>query len=68
MDLNSIGNFIASYGFPVVACIALFYQNIKQEEVHKESMTQLSKVIQDNTTAISKILVYIESLDRFVKE
>lgn len=63
MDINTIGAFISSYGFPIVACAALFWQNIKQEENHKETMNNLTKVIQENTAAINKILVYIEALD-----
>ena len=64
MDLNTVGTFISSYGFPIVACAALFWQNMKQEENHKETMNNLTAVIQDNTTAINKILIYIEALDR----
>lgn len=67
MDLDSIGRFIGSYGFPILACIALFWQNTKQEETHKEIIQNLTKVIQDNTSAIDKILIYIESLDKFMK-
>lgn len=63
MDLNSIGQFISNYGFPIVACAALFWQNQKQEENHKNSMTQLTTVISENTKAIDKILVYIQALD-----
>lgn len=64
MDLNSIGQFIGSYGFPIVACAALFWQNMKQEENHKATLSSLTTVIQENTTAINKILIYIEALDR----
>lgn len=64
MDLNTIGNFISSYGFPIVACAALFWQNMKQEENHKETMNNLTGVIQENTKAIDRILVYIEALDK----
>lgn len=63
MDLNTIGQFIGSYGFPIVACGALFWQNIKQEDNHKLTMENLTKVIQENTTAINKVLIYIEAID-----
>lgn len=63
MDLNTIGQFIGSYGFPIVACAALFWQNIRQEENHKTTMENLTKVIQENTTAINKVLIYIEAID-----
>ena len=63
MDLNTIGQIIGSYGFPIVACAALFWQNIRQEENHKTTMENLTKVIQENTTAINKVLIYIEAID-----
>lgn len=63
MDLNTIGQFIGSYGFPIVACAALFWQNMKQEENSKESLDKLTTVITDNTRAIDKILNYIQALD-----
>ena len=63
MDINTIGTFISSYGFPIVACAALFWQNMKQEENHRETMNNLTTVIQENTKAIDKILIYIEALD-----
>ena len=63
MDLNTIGQFIGSYGFPIVACAALFWQNIRQEENHKTTMENLTKVIQENTTAINKVLIYIAAID-----
>ena len=63
MDLNTLGQFIGSYGFPIVACAALFWQNIRQEENHKTTMENLTKVIQENTTAINKVLIYIEAID-----
>lgn len=63
MDINTIGTFISSYGFPIVACAALFWQNMKQEDNHRETMNNLTTVIQENTKAIDKILIYIEALD-----
>lgn len=64
MDLNSLGQFIGSYGFPIIACIALFWQNMRQEENHKETLSGLTQVIRENTTAIDKILMYIEAVDK----
>ena len=63
MDLNQIGQFISNYGFPIIACAALFWQNNKQDENHKESIEKMTSVISDNTAAINKILNYIEATD-----
>ena len=63
MDLNQIGQFNSNYGYPIVACAALFWQNNKQDENHKESIEKMTSVISDNTNAINKILSYIEAID-----
>lgn len=61
--LNTIGQFISNYGFPIVACAALFWQNNKQDMNHKESIEKMTSVISDNTAALNKILTYIEAID-----
>lgn len=63
MDLNQIGQFISNYGFPILACAALFWQNNEQDKNHKESIEKMTSVISDNTAAINKILTYIEAVD-----
>ena len=38
MDIQVIGQLVASLGFPIVASAALFWFINKQEERHKEEM------------------------------
>lgn len=66
--LNEIGQFISNYGFPILACAALFWQNNKQDNNHKESIEKMTSVISDNTMALNKILTYIEAIDNVKQE
>ena len=52
MDIQVIGQLIASLGFPIVACGALFWLVNKQDERHKEEMNGLRKTIEDNTNVL----------------
>lgn len=62
MDLNSATQLIGSLGFPIVACIALFYQNGKQEDRHREEMEKLSDAVNNNTLAITQLTEKIEGV------
>lgn len=55
MELNDIVSLISSLGFPIVACIALFWQNNKQEERHRDEMEKVTESINNNTTAIIEL-------------
>lgn len=52
---------IGSIGFPIVCCIMMWYQMLKQQNQHKEEMTQLKDVLAKNTEAINKLT---DRLDR----
>lgn len=55
MELNDLVSIIGSLGFPIVACIALFWQNNKQEERHRDEMEKVTESINNNTTAIIEL-------------
>lgn len=52
MDIQVIGQLVASLGFPIVACGAMFWMVNKQEERHKEEMDGMRKTIEDNTNVL----------------
>ena len=63
MDINAITQIIASLGFPIAACVAMFWQNTKLEKQHQEEMSSINKVIGDmqialanNTNAINNLV------------
>ena len=49
MDITEITQLISSVGFPIVACMAMFYMNNK-------TLTELKDTIQNNTTVMELIL------------
>ena len=55
VDANTITQLVGSLGFPIVACVALFWFMIKSNEQHKEEMNKLSEALNNNTLAITKL-------------
>lgn len=60
MDVQVIGQLVASLGFPIVACGALFWMVNKNEERHKEEMDSLRKTIEDNTNVLASLKELIQ--------
>lgn len=55
MDWGAVGNLIGSLGFPIVACIALFYFMKEQLAEHKEEINALKAALDANTLAIVEL-------------
>ena len=49
MEINDVLQAISTVGFPIVACIALYYQNLKT-----------TKALTDLTGAINELKIYME--------
>ena len=60
MAIQIIGQLIASLGFPIVACCALFWLVNKQDERHKTEMDGLRKTIEDNTNVLISLKELIQ--------
>ncbi len=60
MDVQVIGQLIASLGFPIVACCAMFWMVNKNEERHKDEIGDLRKTIEDNTSVLSSLKELIQ--------
>ena len=60
MDIQVIGQLIASLGFPIVAAAALFWFINKQEERHKEEMDGVRKTLEENTTVLQSLKELIQ--------
>ena len=58
MDITSIGQLIGSYGFPIVACGALFWYIVKEER-------EMRTIVQQNTTVIAQLLEHLKREDGF---
>lgn len=46
---------ISSLGFPIVACIVLFWYITKKDDQHKEEVESLREALERNTSAIVKL-------------
>ena len=60
MDIHVIGQLVASLGFPIVACGAMFWMVNKQEERHGEEIGSLRKTIEDNTNVLASLKELIQ--------
>ena len=55
MDMSEIVQLIGSLGFPIVACIALFWQLNKRNEYHKQETDSLKEAIDELKVAIMQL-------------
>lgn len=55
MDVQVIGQLIASLGFPIVAAAAMFWMVNKNEERHNDEIGSLRKTIEDNTSVLTSL-------------
>ena len=60
MDANTLIQLVGSLGFPIVACVALFWRMVKSDEQHKEEMNKISEALNNNTTALVKLAEKLE--------
>lgn len=58
--LEEIVQVISSVGFPIAACVALFWQNNKWEERHEEESRTFVSAINNNTSAIEKLTCMLQ--------
>lgn len=70
LDLNAITTLISSFGFPIVACLAMGYYINKINSEHREEIKNLNKehseeinnlkdTINNNTIALEKLITVI---------
>lgn len=56
MDLASIVEIINTIGFPIAACIALFWNNRDQSKHYREIIKEFKVSIDSNTDAVNRIV------------
>lgn len=62
MDPQVLMQAVTTLGFPIVACIALFWYVNKQNENHKEEISALRETLQDNTNILHELKELISAL------
>lgn len=55
MDVQVIGQLVASLGFPIVAAAALFWYINKQRESHESETKALQDSLNQNTTVLAEL-------------
>lgn len=55
MDYQTISQLIGTLGFPIFACIAIYYQMIQQDKKHEEEMKSVREALERNTQAILEL-------------
>lgn len=60
MDFSAVSQLISSVGFPIAACVALFWQMNKESTQHKEEMDALKESLNQNTLAITKLVMFMQ--------
>lgn len=56
MDFSGIAQLIGSLGFPIAACIYLFYSMEKEREAHKEEMNKITEALNNNTLVMQQLI------------
>lgn len=58
--MTEILNFIQQIGFPIAACVALFWKMNEQDEAHSKEVKEMTTAINNNTVVIQKLIDNIE--------
>lgn len=64
MDIGTVGQMIGSYGFPIVACGALFWYIVKEQRDTRAVLDELKRIIQNNTETQRMILDFVKEVTR----
>lgn len=60
MDIQAISNLISTIGFPIAACIAIFYMMNKEREEHKQEVDSLKGVLSEVKETMAALKQLIE--------
>lgn len=61
MDVNAIIQVIGTLGFPIACCVWLFYRDSVKDKEHKEETDALTKALENNTIALTKLSERMEN-------
>lgn len=60
MDVTAITQFVSTVGFPIAACVAMFWMVNKQNDSHKQEIDKMSEALNNNTIALTKLTDKLE--------
>lgn len=61
---NLIGQFISTYGFPIVCCGALFWYIVKEQKETRQVLAELKSIIQSNTEMTRQFVTMVKEVSR----
>lgn len=64
MDWQAVGQLIGSYGFPIVACGALFWYIVKEQRDTRAVLDELKSIIQNNTSITQQFFELVKEVTR----
>ena len=64
MDPSAIGQLISSYGFPIVACGALFWYIVKEQRETRAVLDELKQIIQNNTNMTQQFFELVKEVTK----
>lgn len=56
MGVNDVVSIISTVGFPIAACVALFWQSNQMQKQHKEEMDGVKEALNNNTLVVQKLV------------
>ncbi len=63
-NIGEIMTAISTVGFPIVACVVMYYINWKTQQMHKEEMSKITETIHNNTIALQKLSDNLEGMEK----
>lgn len=60
MDSSTFLEMVNMIGFPIAACVALFWMNREQAKYYREMLKEFTVAIDGNTRAINRLLDKVE--------
>ena len=64
MEISQITSLIGSLGFPIAACIGLFWYLNKERETHEKEIDELKNCINENNVILAALKTLLESIER----
>ena len=56
MGVNDVVTIISTVGFPIAACVVLFWQIDEMRKSHKEEMDGVKEALNNNTLVVQKLV------------
>ena len=61
MTIQDLINAFSTVGFPIAACIILFYESHKNNERREDELKELRKILSENSDTLRELVEYIKS-------